>query len=110
MITETDANGRSRESSCRCGVKFVWLDHARTGRSAPIEQEGYHAPPSEMGLVIPNFEAGTYIVPGTGQRRNLGPPYYVNHWWVCPEREEWRERILRQVAADRRTAEGPRSA
>lgn len=110
-MSTPNAPNEIQHSQCRCGVKFMWVAHSNTGRVAPIEEAPYLERPDRRALVVlaltAGGESGTYSVPGRAQRQQLDSPYYVNHWWQCPLRAEWREKMI-ALERDRERQAGAR--
>lgn len=81
---------------CRsCHAPVIWLEHAKTGKPAPIDAE----PVGARGNILIDLAAGIYRVTTVGDDRqgaiDRGELLHTNHFATCPQSKAWRERAAK---------------
>lgn len=78
---------------CRsCQAPVLWLQHATTGKRAPINTE-----PDPAGNIAV-LDGTHYQVLGSSERQdalNEGWPLHLNHYVTCPYAAAWKKRGAR---------------
>lgn len=76
--------------ACRsCFAPVLWLEHATTGKSAPIDA----APVPEGNIEV--LDNGTYVVlagDALAGARGLGSQLHLNHFVTCAQAAAWKGR------------------
>lgn len=75
---------------CRsCRAPVIWLEHAKTGKPAPIDAE-----PVPDGNILVDPLNGAYRVLAERSQRELasaqGSNLYTNHFVTCPQASAWK--------------------
>jgi hypothetical protein len=76
---------------CRsCDAPVMWLEHATTGKRAPIDWDAAPDGNIRLGVALEH-----YIVLSGDERQDAlarGDPLHLNHYVTCPHAAAWKKR------------------